>query len=270
MSEATANTPEEAVTEEAATEETATEPTVETDDNGIPVIIADDFGRMAYEKAKSESERLVAVTAEIDAYQGNASAMQDKFRETWGTDADSDATDEDRKARAQLDKLFEAVLKIEQARDEKINARIAELTKDAATAVAPLLEQQGKIRDTVNSARKMLVSMFGEDAVYGLPVVKSARKSGGSGSGTSAPRVRGFDVYVNGKIATQADKDGNQKSNLAAAAKAANVATAVMQQGFWQAQGTQDSKAFKDKVEFTVKDADGNEYAVIAQRQAGE
>jgi len=242
------------------------EPSVEVDANGIPVVIADDFGRMGYEKAKAESERLVSLTAQIDAYQGNHSALQEKFREVYGTDADSESTDSDRKIASDLEKAKLAVLTLEGKRDEVINARIAEVTKDAATKVAPMLEEADKIKKSVTSLRKVLVDMFGTDATYGLPTVKGQRKSS-SGGGTGTPRIRGFDVYVNGQLATQADQNGKQKSHLSAAAKAANVDTSVMREAFWAAQGTQNKEQFKSRVEFTVTDPDNNEYAVIAVAQ---
>lgn len=256
MSEETPETP---VTETEPTEPT----TPEVDENGIPVVITDDFGKMAYAKAKAEGEAYISLQSQIDVAGGNPSAMKEALRETWGTDADSEVTDADRKARAKMEELADAILKIEAARDARLDERIKVIGENAATVIEPLKAQAAKHLDTYRGAVKLLTGMFTDEAAYGLPSVKGTRKaSSGSAGGSTGPRIRGVDFYVNGELATNSDKDGNQKSNAAAAAKAANVATSVVQEAFWAAQGTQDSKAFKDSVEFDVTDSNGTTYKI--------
>ena len=262
-------TPEDSTPEVEDSTPEVEDSTPEVDENGIPTVIADDFGRMAYTKVLNDSKLLESKQAEVDAYQGNASAMLDRFRETYGTDADSEADDTDRKRAADLEKAKLAVLKLEEQRDSVLNARITAATSDAAEKVGPLLADIEKLTAPVKSIRKTLVDMFGKDALYGLPAIKGVRtSSGSSAAGTGSPRIRGFDIYVNGKLATQADQNGNQRSNLSAGAKAANVDTSVMQESFWTAQGTRDKEKFQPRVEFVVTDKDGNEQKVIAVKQA--
>lgn len=247
--------------------ETAVEmPTVATDENGVPTVIVDDFGRMTYDKVKTDSVTYAALTAEIAAATGNTSAMKDSFRGTYGSD--SDATDDQKKIAANIEKLASALLAEEAKRDADIDTKITALTSDSAATLAPKQEAAAKQKKSINALRTVLASTYGDDALYGLPKV-SGSTSASSGNASGQQRVRNLDVFVDGALTGQKNKDGVMKSSLSAGAKAASVETSVMQQAFWTAQGTKVATDYKPEVIFTVTGTDG-EHTVICRQQSAE
>ena len=120
----------------------------------------------------------------------------------------------------------------------------------------------------IKAATNYLKSMYGAEATASLPNLTSrkGRETGGSNGGR---RVKGYDVYVDGTIATLRDAKGVDRSNLAAAAKVIGVDTKAIQEGFFTAQGTTDSKSYKDEVEFVVTH-DGKDFTVRCVRGKDE
>lgn len=239
-------------------------PSVEVDANGVPTSITDDFGRMGYAKALEQSTALKSLNDEIAALTGKTSAMKDALKASFGSDSDS--TDEDKKLAAVIEELGTKLLKAEQIRDSKIDAKITETTAKGSETVAPKISQRDEIKKAVNALRTILSSTYGEDALYGLPKVSAGSTNAGAPSGQ--PRLRGLNVTVNNVLATSKDKDGNEKSSLSAGAKAAKVETTVLRDAFYSAAGTKDANSFPESTDFQIVGSDNVTYNVNVSKQA--
>lgn len=252
---------------ETTVDESATEthvPSVEVDANGVPTVISDDFGRMGYAKALEQSTTLKALSDEIAALTGKTSAMKDALKASFGSDSDS--TDEDKKLAAVIEELGSKLLKAEQMRDNKIDAKIAETTAKGSETVAPKITQRDEIKKAVNALRTILSSTYGDDALFGLPKVSAGSSNAGAPSGQ--PRLRGLNVSVNGVIATNKDKNGVEKSSLSAGAKSAKVETTVLRDAFYAAAGTKDANSFPESTDFDIVGSDNVTYKVNVSKQA--
>ena len=69
-------------------------------------------------------------------------------------------------------------------------------------------------------------------------------------------RIRGFEVYIDGKLSAIKNKDGVLKSTFSCAAKELEVDTVDLQRAFFEAAGSEDVKgdSFPDVVTFEFKD----------------
>ena len=222
-----------------------------TEAPSAPAVTLDDFGQQAYDRVKvligSRNEK----AGTIAAASGDSQGLLESLRDT----SDDPQVVEFRK---QIEDLDAKLFALETARDAVLAPIVEKVKADSAHLVEPLTAEVDEMDKQIKAATNYLKSMYGPEAVATLPALAN-RKNREAGAGNGGRRVKGYDVYVDGTIATLRDAKGVDRSNLAAAAKVVGVETADIQAGFFTAQGTQDSKSYKDSVEFVVtgKDADG-------------
>lgn len=217
-----------------------------------PAVVLDDFGKQAVEQASALIAQRNEKVGILQAAQGDPQGLLEALRK-------SSDNAEVVKINGQIDKVNDQLLALETKRDEILKPVVEEMRANAASQAETVTAEVDTIDAKVKSARNFIKQMYGEAALDLLPDMlgrKNRPSHDGEGGGK---RVRGFDVYVDGELATQRDGQGNVRSNFAAAAKLAGVDTVTLQEGFWTAQGTQNSKEFKERVEFTVTQPKGNE-----------
>ena len=220
--------------------------------SAAPTVQLDEFAQQAVTNTTALINQRNEKVGLIKAAEGDPQALLEALRK-------SSENAEVVKINAQIDKLTDSLYALETRRDELLKPEVEAVRKDASSKVEAVTAEVDTLDTQIRAAKNFLKQIYGEAALSGLPEMtgRKNRESDGSGS-----RIRGFDVYVDDTLATQRDGKGVERSNFSAAAKAAGVDTVTLQEGFWAAQGTKDSKQFKDRVEFTVTEpAKGEEAA---------
>lgn len=215
-----------------------------------PAVTLDEFGQMAKDRLRSSIEQHNTLASRVKAATGDPQALLDNLRETY-TEGDAGkitAAIED------LDNKREALFA---KRDEILKPIVASMVEDAKAGVGDAEQQAADLLKTIKAGQKYLSDLYGEGAIEDLPKVVGKRAASSGSGGTGQRRVRGFDVYIDGTLATAADAQGVKKSNLAAAAKALGVDTESLRDSFFSAAGSEDSKAWPAKVEFDVTVTEG-------------
>lgn len=221
-------------------------------------VVLDDFGKVAKERLGTLIAARNEKASKIAAIQGDEEALVANVVET----ADDPNVVE---SRDRLEKL-KAAVETETVKLQNLVKPLIEAFKaDLGTKIEPLTAEVDEQDKQIRAAQHFLKLTYGEAALEGLPALvgRKGRTHAGGAGGTR--RVRGFDVYVDGALATMRDAKGNDRSNLAAAAKVVGCETSVIQEAFFAAQGTKESESFKDRVEFTVTVNDEN-HIVVANR----
>lgn len=233
----------------------------ETATTSAPTVKFDDFGQQAYDRVATLIASRNEKAGTIKAAQGDAQGLLEALR----TSSD-DATVV--KINAQLETLLAQVESLETKRDEILAPIVEDIKSNAASKVEPLTAEVDEMDKQIRAASNYLKSMYGAEAVNGLPALL-ARKGRETGGANGGRRVKGFDVYVDGNLATLRDAKGVDRTNLAAAAKAIGVETADIQKGFFEAQGTTEAKDYKAEVSFTIEH-DGKTFVVKCVRPTEE
>lgn len=209
-------------------------------------MVLDDFGALA----------LAKFVDTVNAYNEQVKASKsvdsiDDFREnfvlTWEGVAD----------------INEKIEKLESTLETLYGQRTAKVEPVLSAEYAKALEASGVDPEalnaqlkTINATKKYLVTMYGEAVLAETPKVEGRRASSTGGSGTGGRRIRGFEVYIDGKLSAIKNKDGVLKSTFSCAAKELEVETVELQRAFFEAAGSEDVKgdSFPDVVEFEFKD----------------
>lgn len=228
-----------------------------TAESSATPIELDEFGKMALERYTGSVSTYNGLVAKIKAASGSPEDVLAAVK------ADG-SIPEVEKVNVAIEKHKAALLKLETELDviakPIADARLADGSKDveAETAEADVLHK------TIRSARNYLVDSYGEAVLEGTPDI--ARRTNRSTGGTGGKRIRGFDVYVDETLATMRDAKNVERSNFAAAAKAAGVPTVDLQKAFYVAAGSEDKDAWPNRVEYTVTDKEGDEHKIVAVR----
>lgn len=207
----------------------------------------DEFGVMAKERLLAQVEQYNALASRVKAAEGDPQALLENLRESYTEDeqvAKITAAIED------LDNKREALFN---KRDSLLKPVVEKMVEEAKSGLGDAEQQAQEIAKVIKSARNYIETTYGPSHLEDVPALVGKRRAGGGGGGgTGARRVRGYDVYVDGTLATAPDAQGNKKSNLAAAAKALGVDTEDLRNLFFQAAGSDDSKSWGNTVEFDV------------------
>ena len=226
--------------------------------------VLDEFGQQAKERLVDSIGKYNALIATFKASQGTELEVLEALRDTYTDDPAINKLTE------QIEKLDKALDAAIQQKDELLKPVAAKMVADRSNDnVDALTEQIAALNKTITAGKNYLTGIYGEASVSDLPAVQRRSSGGGSGGAGGNKRVRGFEVFVDGTRAEQKDSQGVMRSNLSAAARKLEVDPKVMQQAFWDAQGTQDSKQFKDSVTFTVTVND-TAHEILAKRVADE
>lgn len=243
--------------------ETATEAPATT--NEEPQVDAnagvDEFGLALKERLLGTINERNEIVARLKGAEGDEATLLDNLREN----STNPEVQKYTKAIEELDNKREALWnKRDELLKPEIEAAQSGTNVEEETAKVDALDKQ------VRSALTYLKETYGENSVTDLPALLGRKnRSKGSGSGEGGKRIRGFDIWVDGKLATSRDANGVERSNFSAAAKAVGVDTKTLQEAFWKEQGTQDAKEYKDRVEFTITVGEGDEaktHTVVAKR----
>jgi len=232
--------------------------TAETSAQTIPL---DEFGKMALDRYVDSVNTYNGLVAKIKAASGSPEDVLNAVKV-------DGSIPEIEKVNVAIEKHKAALLKLEAELDviakPIADARLADGSKDveAETAEADVLHK------TIRSARNYLTDSYGDAVLEGTPDI--ARRTNRSTTGTGGKRIRGFDVYVDGALATMRDAKNVERSNFAAAAKVAGVATVDLQKAFYVAAGSEEKKDWPDRVEYSVTDKEGNAHEVVAVRLTEE
>lgn len=232
-----------------------------TETASAPAVVLDDFGQQAYDRVNDLILKRNEKAGTIAAASGDAQALLESLRAS-SDDPNVVAIN------AKLEEFASQILALETKRDEILKPQVEKIKTDATAHVEPLTAEVDEMDKQIKAASNYLKSMYGAEAVDSLPKMLS-RKGRETGGNNGGRRVKGYDVYVDGAIATIRDAKGVDRSNLAAAGKVVGVDTKVIQEGFFTAQGTTDSKSYKDEVEFVVTN-DGKDFTVRCVRGKDE
>jgi len=210
-------------------------------------IVLDDFGKLALQKYQDMVTAYNAEVAKLKSVESLDDFRAD-FEKSWP--GVSELNEKIEKLQSALEDLLgKRTVAIEKVIDDEYKKAVE------ASGVDPTaLDEQLK---AVNATKRYLVSVYGDGVLEDTPKVEGRGRSGGSGSGTGGRRIRGFDVYVNGQLAGNKNKDGEIRSTFSAAAKVVGCETTELQRAFFEAAGNTDTntESFPTVVEFDFKDA---------------
>lgn len=213
----------------------------------------DEFGTMAKDRLRATIEEYNVLAAQVKAANSDPADLLETLRDTYTDNPD-------------VVKITEAIEKLDnqreqlyQKRDALLQPVVEQMVEQAKSGTEGLDAKVADLRSTINAGRKYITDMYGEDNLADLPALVGRRASSGGGGGTGARRIRGFDVYVNGTLATSKNGKGETVSNMATAAKDLGLETEVLRDAFFAAAGTDDSKKFPAEVTFHVSAGEGDE-----------
>ena len=217
-------------------------------------VVLDEFGQTAVDRLNSIISNRNQKAGILAAANGDAQALLEALRES------SDNADVV-KINTNIDQLESKLFELESKRDEILKPIVAELQTKAQEGSEGLTAEVDELDSKIRASKNFLKMTYGEGS---LALVTSlvGRKNRTNGSGGTGRRIRGFDVYVGGRLALMKNAKGEETSNLSAGAKACNVSTATFQELFFTTQGTKEVEHFKPEISFTVTDKDGNEHQV--------
>lgn len=226
-------------------------------EKSAPVMELDEFGAQAVKRYVDSVNNYNALVSQIKAASGTpedvlAGVMSDT----------SDPTIE--KYLSAIERHKAGIQKLEHELTAYAQPIADERVKAGSSNVEAEIAQADVLHKTVKSGRTYLIDSYGEEVLEGTPDV--ARRTNRSAGGGGGKRIRGFDVHVDGQLATMRDQQGVERSNFAAAGKAAGVVTADLQKAFYVAAGSEKREEWPDRVEFSVTDKEGNEHAIVALR----
>lgn len=208
--------------------------------------VLDDFGKVALQKyIDTVTEYNKAVVA------AKSVSSKEEFEAQW----------------IENDPIFaeenEKIEKLQSALESVLGARVAKaaplLEEAYAKAVAAsgvdltALDEQLKL---IRTTSKYITSIYGDDALEGAPDVERRAKGAGGSGHSGGRRIRGFDIYVDGKLAATKNAKGEMKSTFSVAAKELGVETTVLQRAFFEEAGSEDVRSdnFPTVVEFEFQD----------------
>lgn len=209
-------------------------------------MVLDDFGKLALDKyIATLKEYNSAVSA------SKAVSSQEEFAEHFVENAPELAEFNDKIER--LNQALEAVLAERLIAAQPLIAPAYEKAVSDAGVDLTVLDEQLKI---LRQSAKYLTTMYGEAVLEGTDKIESRGRSGGGGGG-GGRRIRGFDIYVNGKLSATKNAKGEMKSTFSSAAKELGVQTVDLQRAFFEAAGSEDPNddSFPTVVEFDFGDA---------------
>jgi hypothetical protein len=209
-------------------------------------MVLDDFGALALQKF---TDTVTAYNEQVKASKSVDSIedFRENFIETWTGVA------EENKKIEQLQSALETVLAARLLKVEPVLSAEYAKALEASGVDPEALNAQLK---TINATKKYLVAMYGEAVLEDTPKVEGRRAATGGGSGSGGRRIRGFEVYIDGKLSAIKNAKGELKSTFSCAAKELEVETVELQRAFFEAAGSEDVKgdAFPDVVTFEFKD----------------
>lgn len=216
-----------------------------------PVVKLDEFGQQLKARIADSINQHNALAARVKAASGDEQSLLETLREN----NDSPEAQKFTAAIEELDNKREALFN---KRDEVLKPIAKQMVEDAKAGLGNAETEAAELLKTANAGKKYLIDTYGEGADADLPaIVGKRRSSGGTGGGSGQRRIRGFDVFIDGKLATGRNGKGEQVSNMAAAAKTLGVDTDDLRTAFWQAAGTDDSSKYPPVVEFTITVTEG-------------
>jgi hypothetical protein len=189
---------------------------------------ANDFERNVYSEVKTDVDKFNELAAQYTALGGDANELLVNLRET-------SQTPDVVKIRENIAALNDALLELETKRDEILKSEVAKVQEQGAGSAEAVAAELDEIKIRVSP---LIDYLAGRAKVkpdeLGLKLARRANRSGGvrKAGTTGGRKVRGYNVSVNGKLATLPNGSG-QSSNMAAAAKVIGVETSVIQQKFW-------------------------------------
>lgn len=223
----------------------------------VKSVALDTFGEMALERYIASVTEYNGLVAQIKAASGSFDDVLDAVKQDGSIEAIE-------KINVAIEKHKAALLKLENELDATARPIAEERVAGGAKDVEAETANADALHKTIKSARNYLVDSYGEAVLDGTPDI--ARRTNRASGGTGGKRIRGFDVYVDGELATMRDAKGVERSNFAAAAKAAGVVTVDLQKQFYVAAGGEDKDSWPNRVEFSVTDKEGNAHEVVAVR----
>jgi hypothetical protein len=251
-------------TTEAPAADNAAEPKTPEVPAGPPANLGE-FEKMAWGRLKETIEAHNAEVGKLKAVAGDDSALTETLRNTPSNDPAI------KKLQDQDEQAYRAWEQVRKALDEALAPQVEAMRSDVASQVEGITAKVDEYYKTIKAGQNYLkgLAQGDTDPLTGLPEIVRVKSGSGSSGGSGQRRIRGFDFYVNGKLATSRNAQGKESSNLAAAAKAVGVETEALRGAFWAAQETQDAEKFKDEVKFGVKHND-TVFEIYARKQLDE
>lgn len=231
----------------------STAPSTDTpSDAKAPEVKIDQFGVQMKARLVDTINEHNALAARVKAASGDEQSLLETLRE-------NNDSDEAKKITAAIEELDNKREALHAKRDEILKPIAAKMIEDSKAGLGDAEAKAADLLKTINAGKKYLSDLYTEAALADLPDIVGKRRasSGGSGGGTGARRIRGFDVYIDGVLATGRNGKGEQVSNMASAAKILGVETENLRDAFFAAAGTDDSSKYPKEVEFTVTVTEG-------------
>lgn len=254
---------------EAPAEVTVSEGQEPTGPSLDQVLASDDFVKAAHGKLVTLISERNNLAEQLKAAGGDRDATIESLITT-GSD------EQIAKLNERYEQLDLELAKVKRARQELAEKLADDKIANSKGNIDALTTQTDALDAAIKPALNMLKSLLDETAFKvvhaGLPelVGRKGRATPGKQGGGDNKRIRGFEFRVDGKVCTAKDSKGVERSNASAAAREAGVSTDVMQKAYWDAQGSTDPKAWRDRVEFQVTGPDNKVHEVVAIRLTEE
>ena len=208
----------------------------------------DQVSKITFDQIVGLTEQHNSLVGQLNAIKGDPLTLMESLRESSKDERVVEIRERLEKVRLQEQQLLDAMDKAIKPEYDKVRANAEARSTEIEAEVKTVAE---KVRAATNYYKKMY-----EDLAEFLPKVERAKGAGRvGGSATGGRRIRGFGFTVTDP---KADPQTAEYENVAQVAKALNVETETLQNGFFSAAGNpESSKDAPAKVEWTVTAGEG-------------
>lgn len=230
----------------------------EVNDNGERVELTD-IERIFFNELSARIEKRNEDVATLVAIGGDSQALLESLRKS----SDDPVAVE---IRGKLEKLIAAEEELRAKMDAVLKPQVEKIRNDSKGKIEELETAISKADKEIKGTFPLLQSYPNVLKVLPKLTHRNAGQTRATSDKPDGRRIRGWQVSVNGSLATIPSKDGKTLSNLAAAAtKIAKpeITTQVLQDAFFAVVGVETKPdAMPGEVDFTVNAADGTAYQI--------
>ena len=221
----------------------------------------DEVSKITFKQIEGLTAQHNNLVGRLNAIKGDPLTLMENLRETSSDPKVVEIREQLEKVRLQEQRLITAM-------DDALKPEYEATRKDSEAKVTEIEAEVKTVAEKVRAATNYYKKMYEELAEF-LPKVERAKgASRVGGSATGGRRIRGFSFTVTDK------GQDTEHANVAQVAKALNVETDTLQNGFFSAAGNpESSKDAPNTVEWSVTVGEGDDQrsvTIVGHRKDGE